>query len=76
MAAQAGLRSFYPVRRRRGEEDGQAAIKRRKLTESSHQDVLDQVEPESTQDKPVDANGDGDTISGKMEVAHKCLRVK
>ena len=36
--AQAGLRSFYPVRRRR-EDDTQTAVKRRKLTETSHLEV-------------------------------------
>ena len=36
--AQAGLRSFYPVRRRR-EDDAQAAVKRRKLRENSHQEI-------------------------------------
>lgn len=37
--AQTGLRSFYPVRRRR-EDDTYAAAKRRKLTENSHLEVL------------------------------------
>ena len=36
--AQAGLRNFYPVRRRR-EDDTQTAVKRWKLTETSHLEV-------------------------------------
>lgn len=47
--AQSGLRSFYPVRRRR-EEDTQAATKRRKLTASSHLEVRANDEQLDTSD--------------------------